>query len=208
MHSTAEWDLTNLVVNKSGWNAWAQQHCVHMYEHYGFGGRVMKQCLGPNDPSNYRLLPAGVFGNFNDVVSSVKVGNKVKMTMYQHNIHQGVADTYNQGYQGKVNTNDQYSSAKIVAADKAACIFEHFGQKGRQECYTYNENTGSQVYNLIPDNMNDKVSSINVPEGVVVRLWQHGLNAGRMDEYWGPVATNVAFNDQYSTMKVCRHHCN
>jgi len=169
----------------------------------------MKQCLGPNDPSNFRLIPAGVFGaGWNDVVSSVKVGNKVKLHMYQHNIHQGRVDTYNKGYQGKVLLNDQYSSAKIVAADKAACVFEHFGQKGRQECYTYNENTGFAVYNLIPENMNDKVSSINVPEGVVVRMWQHGLNQGRMDEYWGPVTTNVAFNDQYSTIKVCRHHCN
>lgn len=103
MDSTADWDLTSLVVNKSGWNAWAQQHCVHFYEHYGFGGRHMKQCLGPNDPSNFRLLPPNSFGpGWNDVVSSVKVGNKVKLTMYQHHIHHGRADTYNKGYQGKV----------------------------------------------------------------------------------------------------------
>merc|ERR1719230_1584566 len=100
--------------------------------------------------------------------------------------------TFKSGFHGNVpaNLNDQASTLKIVAADKAVCLFEHFGQKGRQECFTYHENRGWTDYNLIPQKMNDMVSSISVPENVVARLWQHNNRGGRMDEFWGPVSVN------------------
>lgn len=208
MTTRVEYDeLTNLQVVKHGYNAWNKEHCITLFEHYSFGGRKVTHCLGSQDPVNTKVVK--FLTNFNDITSSVHVGKKVKLTLYQHGLHKGMLGNFAPGFHGNVPApiNDQISSLKIVAADKAACIFEHYGQKGRSECFTYNEKTGFTDYNLIPQGMNDKVSSINVPENVVARMWQHTSRGGHMDEFWGPVAVNVPLNDQYSHIRVCKHHC-
>ena len=40
-------DLTNLQVVKHGYNSWAKEHCITLFEHYNFGGRSQTHCLDP-----------------------------------------------------------------------------------------------------------------------------------------------------------------
>merc|ERR1711918_246807 len=82
------------------------------------------------------------------------------------------------------------------------------GLHGNHECYTYNEKTGNEEYDLHYTNQGDVASSIDIPEGVTVRLY-HDLQAGGdFDEYSGPAYYNgLDANDVYSWIQVCRGPC-
>merc|ERR1711998_451631 len=188
-----------------GYEAWKQTFCVDLFEHYGFQGKTHKVCLGPHNPANWMDVNTADF-QFNDLLSSMKVGANVKATFYQHHLSQAGAwrQTYNGPYAGKIGLNDQVSMMRIFAKNKAACVFEHYGAKGNQECFTYNENTGNAVFSLIPRNFNDCASSVTIPAGVQVQLWEHNENQGRSSKFFGPDKIDLPHNDCYSTIKVCR----
>jgi hypothetical protein len=176
--------------HQTAYNAWKAEHCVTLYEHYGFKGRARKTCIDPKHPANQYTSRVGYM---NDKTSSVKVGKKVRLTLFQHNPHNGWLANYYPGYQGKVHAfmNDQATSLKLTVASKSACVYEHNNLKGRAECFPYNEKTGKFQTNLVPMNLSDKISSVFVPEGVVLQLYQHPNAGGLYDEFWGPTRANV-----------------
>jgi len=147
--------------------------------------------------------------NFNDITSSVKVGKQVRLSLFQHGVHNGWLANFYPGYKGKVPAfiNDQATSMKLTVAKKSACVFANVNTGGRSECFAYNEKTGKAGFNLVPNKLNDVISSVYVPEGVVLQLYQHQNAKGLYDEFWGPTKANVPKNDQYSFLRVCKDHC-
>merc|ERR1711885_82109 len=128
--------------HQTAYKAWKNEHCVHLYEHYNFQGRTQKKCIDPAHPANMKVI--GFLKNFNDITSSVKVGKQVRLTLFQHGVHNGWLANFYPGYKGKVPAfiNDQATSMKLTVAKKAACVFDHFNTGGRSECFAYNEKTG------------------------------------------------------------------
>merc|ERR550514_2380219 len=192
------------------YNNYKAQHCVTLWKIPGFRGYRQRYCLDSENPTNFAEV-ARVGVQMNDQASSIAVGPQVHANLFQHQQGHGWNHIYAAGYKGKIHLNDQVTSMKLYKKGKVACLFDGYHLKGKSDCYPYNEKTGVAEHNLHywANNQGDTVSSVWVPAGVDVQLFEHPHGKGHMDEFSGPARYNIdaKMNDKYSWIKVCRGKC-
>jgi len=134
--------------------------CVALYEHYNFGGKVLKVCADTK----------WIGKAWNDKVSSLKTYYKAppapppppcSVTVYQHSNYKGTANKYS-GNVNKVARNDDMSSLKLPA-NCCVNLYEHynFGGKVKRTCASTK---------WIGGDWNDKVSSLKVVAAPKIQL--------------------------------------
>lgn len=171
-----------------------QQGEVVIYEHVDYQGKSLKLS---SDTPNFVTL------NFNDILSSVKVGPNTTVTLFRDVNYGGNTvvvdkDIPNIG----AAFNDQASSLKIAVAAPAlqpgeAVIYKDANYAGTSLKLT------SDTPNFVTLNFNDILSSVKVGPNTVVTLYRdvdYGGNTVKVDKDVAYVGD--AFNDQASSLKI------
>lgn len=161
-----------------------------IYQHANYGGASQELGLGSYDIDQ---LTIG-----NDQVSSVKVPEGLRVTLYEHANFRGNHKTFTSdtSYVGD-DFNDKTSG---ILVEKVATFFEHGSYQGNRLAL------GVGRYNLkdIEAIGNDRLSSVKVPNGLQVTLYEHADFQGNylvLDQdvdYLG----NYRFNDVASSIVI------
>jgi hypothetical protein len=148
-------------------------------------------------PGRFDMQQLAEHGIPNDSVSSMKVPVGWRVTMYQHAGFQGATQVLVADTPALPNFNDACSS---MVVDGPVCVFEHENFGGRSQIF------GEGRYDLpslgaVP---NDAVSSVKVPSGWQVTLFEHAGFAGPSRVLLGDSPSLPGFNDKVSSLIVKR----
>lgn len=148
-------------------------------------------------------------------MSAIKVGPQVVLNIFEHAnfYHSGYREAVYGPYKGTQGfTHDKASGLSIVKKAISTCLFMHHGygsQGGNTQCFPHGQGAQRVRYypNLHPMGWGDNISSLIVPGGVQVKLFEHPDFLGSFFPYTGPNSFDVIHNDWYSSMMVCRGVC-
>lgn len=169
-----------------------------MYEHINYGGNTFYIA----EQQSYTYL-----GNaWNDRVSSVQVSDRCQLITYQHINYGGDRRTYDSSVSFVGNLwNDQISSAQCMCSrrteDRQCVLYQHRDFSGQP--YGVAANTQTEY---VGDRFNDQASSVSVPFGCELHVYQHRDFGGDSrtfrsgnNEYFGDL-----WNDRVSSARcVC-----
>lgn len=162
-----------------------------VYEHANFGGRYQLLTPGRYD--------VGQLSIGNDAISSVMVPPGWRVTLYQHAGFQGATLTLITDTPAvSANWNDQASSI-LVEADVLPMVFEHNDYAGRSQALNVGRYDVSQL--AIG---NDIISSVKVPAGWKVTLFEHAGFQGAAKVITANTPGLPDFNDRASSLVVER----
>lgn len=171
----------------------AEANSCTVYEHIDYGGAKMRLASGQN------MAFVGQF--WNDKVSSVRLGNRCRLTAYQHANYKGDRRVFTGQTRWVGNLwNDQISAlqCKCPARPKPACtMYEHANFRGGKL-----QVRGKMRW--VGNNWNDKVSAVKVPQRCKLTVYQH-IDYGGDRRAFGPGNTHYVgnlWNDQISSA-VC-----
>jgi len=168
--------------------------CVALFEHYNFGGKVLKVCADTK----------WIGKAWNDKVSSLKTYYKAppapppppcSVTVFQHSNYKGTANKYS-GNVNKVARNDDMSSLKLPA-NCCVNLYEHynFGGKVKRTCASTK---------WIGGEWNDKVSSLKVVAAPKITLRGDEEEVAPEVEYEEEVAPEVEDEEDVPEESGCR----
>ncbi|MEZ4451215.1 MAG: Cys-every-fifth RiPP peptide CefA [Nannocystaceae bacterium] len=160
-----------------------------VYEHSNFQGRSLRLGVG-----SYDIQSLSAVGN--DTVSSVRVPTGVRVTLYEHAGFSGRRKSFtgDTGYVGD-DFNDITSG---VSVEKVVTIYEHGNYGGAASVLGVGRYNISQLG--IP---NDSLSSLRVPQGMIVTLYEHADFQGAQRVYFEDASfVGAAFNDRVSSIEV------
>jgi hypothetical protein len=170
----------------------AQEGGAIVYQHANYGGRAVKLGAG-----HYTLAQLRARGMGNDMISSLKVGAGMRAIAYQHNNFSGTARIFTGSvpYVGR-SFNDQTSS--IVIEPTRVMLFQHSNYRGNSQSFAPGRYDLGQI-----TIGNDQASSILVPPGYKVTLYQHARFKGTKKVFTAD-ANYVGndFNDVVSSLIV------
>jgi hypothetical protein len=175
--------------------SWAENSAC-FFEHADFDG--LQLCVKAEAE-----VPA-IRLDFNDIISSIEVGDGWLIEACQHSDFQGWCKKYSQSVSNVGPTaNDQISSFRVVRQDEAempqACFFEHADFQGRKFCLESGENWDAKT----DLSLNDIISSMTVENGLSVTVYQHSDFGGtRLKVRQDVPAVTPEWNDKISSIKV------
>ena len=188
--------LTGVTV-ASALPAHAQEAAVELYKDYNFSGEVLRL-----DSPGYHALP----NNFNDQVSSLVIPSGYAVTLYEERNQAGRAVDLGAGRHNISGFNDVVSSLVIkrVSGDPV-----NSGRPGVEFFQDYDfggqrlkvDNLG---YYPMPSYFNDRVSSLIVPEGYEVTLYEDYNQAGRSIKLGAGRHNITRFKDTVSSVVFAR----
>jgi M6 family metalloprotease-like protein len=159
-----------------------------VYEHNNYVGRSQELAVGRYD--------LGQLSIGNDVISSVKVPPGWTVTLYQHAGFQGATKVLTTNTSTLPDFNDQTSSI-VVEGKAVAVVYEHNNYVGRsQELAVGRYDLGQLSIG------NDVISSVKVPPGWTVTLYQHAGFQGATKVLTTNTPTLPDFNDRTSSLVV------
>jgi Peptidase inhibitor family I36 len=176
----------------------AQATPVELYKDYNFSGEVLRL-----DSPGYHALPY----NFNDQVSSIVIPSGYTVTLYEERNQAGRAVNLGAGRHNISGFNDVTSSIVIKRASEDPNV--NNGKLGVEFFQDYDFGgqrlkVDSLGYYAMPSYFNDQVSSLIVPEGYEVTLYEDYNQAGRSIKL-GAGRHNISrFNDTVSSVVIKR----
>ncbi|EAY30807.1 thioredoxin fold domain-containing protein [Microscilla marina] len=173
---------------------------VTIYEHSNFKGRNKSFNTG-----NYNFSQLGIG---NDKLSSIKIRRGYKVRVFEHaNFRGRYRDfTSSSGFVGTA-WNDKVSSMRIMKSGTTnrgtrsrIVLYEDSNYRGNKQ------SVGIGSYNVNQIRIgNDKLSSIRIPRGYKVRIYEHANFRGRYRDFTSSSAfVGTAWNDKASSLKVMR----
>ncbi|HNB53536.1 MAG TPA: beta/gamma crystallin-related protein, partial [Anaerolineales bacterium] len=170
----------------TGPNAHLSVQFAAIYQHNDYGGAGQALSAGQY---NINDLLIG-----NDQLSSLRVPDGLQVTLYEHMDLQGNARTYTADAPSVGDFNDQASS---ILVEQVVTIYEHSDYQGQSKTLKIGH------YNMADLGIgNDQLSSLKVPPGLKVTLFQHADFSGETRGYNANVAFTQDFNDQTSSIVV------
>jgi hypothetical protein len=164
-----------------------------IYEHADFQGISKEVPIGSYGVSE--------LGFPNDVLSSLKVPQGLKVTLYEHGIDLGRSKVFTADASWVGNDfNDTTSAIKVelLTLPLKATIYEHANFQGISKEVPIGSYGVSELG--FP---NDVLSSLKVPQGLKVTLYEHGINLGRSKVFTADASwVGNDFNDTTSAIKV------
>lgn len=163
-----------------------------VYQHANYGGKAVTLPVG-----HYSLAQLNARGMGNDAISSLKVGAGMRVIAYQHDGFGGAARLYTRdvSYVGN-DFNDQISS--IVVEPMRVMLFQHANYGGASQSF----GPGRYDVNQLKVG-NDQASSVLVPPGYRVTVFQHAGFKGTKKVFTGDASyVGNDFNDQVSSLIV------
>jgi hypothetical protein len=171
------------------------QEAVELFRDYNFSGEVLRL-----DSPGYHALP----DYFNDRVSSIVVPNGYSITLYEDRNQAGRAVTLGSGRHNLDRFNDLASSVLI----RRVAENPNVNEKPGVEFFSNYDFTGERLkvdtlgYYAMPSYFNDQVSSLIIPSGYEVTLYEGYNQAGRSIKL-GAGRHNVSrFNDTISSVVI------
>ncbi|HPJ29788.1 MAG TPA: beta/gamma crystallin-related protein [Methanothrix sp.] len=159
-----------------------------IYEHANYQGR--SQELGPGS----YLMKDLKIGN--DTLSSLKVPEGIRVTLFEHENFRGRIKIFseNTSFVGS-DFNDLTSS---ILVEPVAAIYEHANFGGAKQVI------GVGSYKMSDLSIgNDRISSIKVPQGLIVTLYEHANFNGRTKTFLEDASyVGDDFNDKTSSISV------
>jgi hypothetical protein len=195
---------------------------VIFYEHTNYGGGSFSMTVG-TDNADLRYISAG---NWNDKVSSLKLGKNVCVTAYENINYGGATCNFigsGQCVRGITNLvdwgwNDKMSSIKVKNWDECGGVepesnqvifYEHKNFQGSYQVATVDGDV-KDMRSWNSQNWNDRVSSMKIGSDVCVTIWENinygGAkssmtgNQGCVMDYMNLV--NNGWNDKMSSFKI------
>ena len=167
---------------------------VCFYQHFFYGGKVM--CAGTGGTDYQEINAQGL----NDQFSGVKVTSGLQVVAFEHDGYAGAARVYSVDVPAILDFNDIISS--FIYSEPQVCFYEHFFYGGSVLC----GNLGQTDIDIInARGLNDKFSSVTVPAGLQVTVYEHGHNGGYSKVFSGSVAAFwFDINDKISSFVVTR----
>lgn len=187
---------------------------VELYDLCNYGGKSQK--LGVGSYKMDVLSASGAIGN--DTVSSMRIPPGLKVTVYEHDNSGGRSISFTENVsclmdhmmdvQNKISWNKQMSSIKI---EPAVQLFEHCNYGGKRQVLGVGSYTLA-VLNANDAIGNDKISSMRIPRGLKVTVYEHDNFGGKSMTFTAdvPCLTNnmmdapnkITWNDQISSIKI------
>jgi hypothetical protein len=179
---------------------------VEIFEHSNYNGKKSTLGLGYYSYNDIKAM------GLNDKTSSLKVPEGMVVVAYEH------ADKRGEQFVYKSDTNwvggganDKFSSFEVMTEQEYAArqsktvdLFEHANYKGDVASFTLEGDYQFINYDQIKAmSMNDKTSSLKVPEGMVVVAYEHANRGGNKSVYTadsGWVGSGV--NDKFSSLEL------
>jgi hypothetical protein len=179
---------------------------VEIFEHSNYNGKKSTLGLGYYSYNDIKAM------GLNDKTSSLKVPEGMVVVAYEH------ADKRGEQFVYKSDTNwvggganDKFSSFEVMTEQEYAArqsktvdLFEHANYKGDVASFTLEGDYQFINYDQINAmGMNDKTSSLKVPEGMVVVAYEHANRGGNKSVYTadsGWVGSGV--NDKFSSLEL------
>jgi hypothetical protein len=160
--------------------------CPVFYSDYGFNGTSFVMCKSGN-----------VSADFNDDVSSIYVPSRWKLTLYQDYNYHGPQLNVNSGsWNASSSWNDKLSSVKVSGG--CPVFYSDFRLSGT----SFVACSGGDV----PADFNDDISSILVPSGWKLTLYQdYGYRGASLSIGSGTWTASNSWNDKLSSFKVTSH---
>lgn len=162
-----------------------------IYEHSNYTGRSQTLDVGRYDIGQ---LTIG-----NDVISSVKVPWGWKVTLYEHAHFQGDTRVITADTPALAGFNDKTSSIVVRGSDPAVVIYEHNNYAGRGQVLDVGRYDIGQL-----TIGNDVISSVKVPPGWKVTLYEHAHFKGTARVITADTSALSGFNDKTSSIVVER----
>ncbi|WP_221067166.1 Cys-every-fifth RiPP peptide CefA [Methylomagnum ishizawai] len=158
-----------------------------LFQHSDYGGTSQEVGLGSYDIND---LSVG-----NDQISSLKVPAGVRVTLYEHANFRGRHWSYTQDTPWIGDEPNDLTSGVMV--EKVATIYQHNDYQG-QAVYL---GVGRYLMKDIPL-ANDNLSSLKVPQGLVVMLYEHENFGGDFRSYYEDSPNVGDFNDKTSSIVI------
>ncbi len=170
----------------TGPNAHLSVQFAAIYQHNDYSGAGQALSAG-----QYNLNDI-LIGN--DQLSSIRVPEGLQVILYQHADMQGNTRTYTADAPSVGDFNDQASS---ILVEQVATIYQHSDYQGQSKTLKPGH------YNMADLGIgNDQLSSLKVPPGLKVTLFQHANFSGETRSYNANVAFTQDFNDNTSSIIV------
>lgn len=159
---------------------------VTLYEHGSYGGVSKQLGLG-----SYNV---GELGIPNDSLSSMKIPSGMRVTLYEHENFRGRTKVFTSDTTYVGDDFNDLTSAILI--DLVATVYEHGSYQGRSQAL----GVGNYPMSALTFG-NDAISSIKVPPGMQVILFEHEFSGARK-----VVTTDIPFlsdfNDTTSSIQV------
>ena len=138
---------------------------------------------------------------WNDAVRSIKVPQGWEITIYEHGPTMGKSLTLTSNWVADNFWQNKVSNIKVTAPGNDVIIYADCGYAGKNAKLgigSWNINTLSATIG------NDIMSSIKIPAGYKVTLYEHGNFQGRSIVFTGDVScfVNKGWNDVVSSVKI------
>lgn len=198
--------------------------CVRFYEHPDFKGKYYEVCRDHTKRTSERREDVARHNRrWNDNISSLKVGRKVKLYVFEHGSFGGDVKEFGPGREvknlryekrgRKRSWDDCISGFKVVNAeppfgDDCVRFYEHGGYNGNS--YTVCGRGKKLDFASHVHDWNDRISSMKVGRNVVVRIFDGGNYHGSLAEFDNDVGNMSAkdrgrgqnWNDVISSIEV------
>jgi Ca2+-binding RTX toxin-like protein len=165
---------------------------IEIFQHDNYGGNSFRLA-----PGKYNNIDLGSVGN--DQLSSLKVPRGLTVILYEYGDFQGKQKVFNSGDYSSVggDFNDQTSSIEVLPP---AEIFQHDNYGGN----SFKLAPGKYNINDLGSVGNDQLSSLKVPRGLTVILYEYGDFQGKQKVFNSGDYSSVGgdFNDQTSSIEV------
>jgi len=148
--------------------AGATNHLVTVYEHINRGGKSKTY-----DQQGLYQTTKDTLGMANDSISSIEVHQPISVTLYDDDYGSSAGGRQIYFPKGFYNLtdydfNDLTSAISVDSGQAAVILFEHINEEGQ----TIAASKDTYQPNLVTVNFNDKASSVFVPSGLTVTLYQ------------------------------------
>ncbi len=176
----------------------AQEAAVELYKDYNFRGGVLRL-----DSPGYHALPR----DFNDEVSSIIIPSGFTVTIYEDRNQAGRSVKLGAGRHNVSDFNDAISSLVIKRTEAAP---NDYGGKPVVELFEDYDFGGQRLrvdnlgYYTVPGYFNDRISSLIVPEGYEVTLYENYERGGRNIKLGAGRHNITRFNDTVSSLVINR----
>jgi len=157
-----------------------------VFEHNDYDGRLQVLDVGRHD--------LGQLSIGNDVISSVRIPPGWRVTLYQHAGFQGTTKVLTANTPALPDFNDMTSS---IVVEAWPVVFEHIGYAGRLQVLDVGRHDLGQL-----SIGNDVISSVRIPPGWRVTLYQHAGFQGATKVLTANTPALPDFNDMTSSIVV------